>query len=122
MSVPHLRPDGGVVRGLLDELVHRYSTSVPPEMIDRIFQECLAQFSTARIGDFVPVLAQRCAKAKLEVLKSAGATPRAGGNGFASVSELEIAEDDPARPLSPSQGPEGGDCSCSGRGPRSGYR
>src|SRR5205823_10936542 len=81
-----------------------------------------AQFSTARIGAFVPVLAQRCAKAKLEVLKSAGATARAGGNGFASVSELEIAEDDPARPLSPSQGPEGGDCSCSGRGPRSGYR
>ena len=99
---PHLRPERAVVRGLLDELVHRYSRSVAEERIALVFEECLAQFSLARIRDFVPVLAHRCAKAKLEALKSVEGTPSAGGNGSGSPSDLEVqpqvpAESAPAR-------------------------
>jgi hypothetical protein len=93
---PHLRPEGAVVRSLLDELVHRYSPSVGEERIALVFEECLAQFSSARIRDFVPVLAQRCAKSKLEALKAVEGTPSAGGNGSGSLRDLEVQPQVPA--------------------------
>ena len=81
VALDHLRHDGAAAHGLLDELVHRSSTSVPAEVIDRIYEECLAHFSAARIRDFVPVLAQRCAKANLATIAAERATPSTSSNG-----------------------------------------
>jgi hypothetical protein len=57
-------------RTILNGLISRHSVWLPEEDIRRTFEECLAQFSSARIRDFVPVLAHRCANAKLQALAS----------------------------------------------------
>ena len=71
--------EADVTRNILDQLLSRHRDAVPEEVIRRTFEDCLAHLSSARIRDFVPVLAHRCAKAKLEALAAEPAAQREVG-------------------------------------------
>jgi hypothetical protein len=68
---PHrAQQEEAVTRGLVNHLISRHGEWLPEEDIRRTFEECLDRFSSARIRDFVPVLAHRCANAKLRAMAS----------------------------------------------------
>ena len=57
-------------RRILNHLISRYGELLAEEDIGRTFEECVAQFSSARIREFVPVLAHRRADTKLRAMAS----------------------------------------------------
>jgi hypothetical protein len=48
--------------GLRSQLVNEFGSKVPPEQIERMAEQALHQFDSARIREFVPVFAWRRAR------------------------------------------------------------
>jgi hypothetical protein len=51
--------------GLRQQLTEEYGDTVPRERIDEVAQQALGEFGSARVRDFVPVLAWRRARHQL---------------------------------------------------------
>ena len=48
-----------------DDLARRFDEGVPYEVIHSVAEECLGQWPDARINDFIPILATKCARDRL---------------------------------------------------------
>jgi hypothetical protein len=47
-------------------LGRQFQGQVPPEELEAAIRGCFAHWSDARVRDFVPILAERCARAHIE--------------------------------------------------------
>jgi hypothetical protein len=67
-----------VIETAVKNLVGRFEKDVPRRVLDATIRECFSEWSDAKIKDFVPILAERCAIEKLKA-KSKGRRPKADG-------------------------------------------
>jgi hypothetical protein len=62
----HEREDAAV-RASVARLTARYGDhDVPPEDLEAEVRSCFGNWPDARVRDFIPILAERCARARLE--------------------------------------------------------
>ena len=64
-EVRDMRTDDLVVDTVAEDLSRRFGGAVPRDLIRQTAQECLQQWPDARISDFVPILATKCARERL---------------------------------------------------------
>lgn len=80
-----------IVDTVAQDLSRRFAGAVPMDLIRQTAEECLHQWPDARINDFVPILATKCAR---ERLAARGFQPRASlgaAPSFAHVNEATLA-------------------------------
>lgn len=48
-----------------DDLARRFDEGVPYQVIHEVAEDCIGQWPDARISDFIPILATKCARERL---------------------------------------------------------
>lgn len=64
------------IRPTVAHLGRQFHGEVPPDELEAAIRGCFGQWSDARVREFVPILAERCAREHIQQARGPGDPPR----------------------------------------------